>query len=395
MSLYEKMRSVLDENRSRAQYRTVVSKAQNGSHIAVEDREYINLSSNDYLGLGSDLHVCKMFLDSLDGKSLRMSSSGSPLLTGAHESYSRALSVMEKLMGKKALFYNSGFAANSGVISALSAPDTLIIADKLSHASIIDGMMSSKGKCLRFAHNDYEHLESLIEKNHTLYDSVIVVTEALFSMDGDFCDIQRLCQIKQKYQNVYLYVDEAHSFCVYGDRGQGLCYLKGCLDKVDFVLTTFGKGLGSQGACILCNETARDYLINTSRSLIFSTALSPFSFEHAAFMLEYMQHETNRRERLEKISRYIHEKLYLAGFEDLSSSQIIPLLTYDNEKALKASEFFKEKGFYAMPIRHPTVPLGKARLRLSLSAFLSDMQVEQLADTIEQSAQLYGTKACL
>lgn len=387
MSLYEKMRSVLEDNKSRAQYRTIVCKAQSGSMIVADNKEYVNLSSNDYLGLGSDLSVAEEFLASQDRRSLRMSSSGSPLLTGAHLAYGKAQAAMEKLMGKKALFYNSGFAANSGVISALSFADTLIVADKLSHASIIDGMMGASGKCLRFAHNDYEHLLSILEKNHKLYDSVIVVTEAVFSMDGDCCDILRLCEIKQKYENVYLYVDEAHSFTVYGHNGAGLCAQKGCLDKVDFVLTTFGKGLGSQGACILCNETARDYLINTSRSLIFSTALSPFAFEHAAFMIEYMQHQQNRRERLERIGAYIHEKLAECGFEDLSSSQIIPVLTYDNQKAMQACEFFRSKGFYAMPIRHPTVPKGKSRLRLSLSAFLTDIQVERLGQTIEEFAK--------
>lgn len=391
MSLYQKMQELLDNNRRLGQLRTVKPKSQCGTKIIVDSHEYVNLSSNDYLGLASDLNLAFEFLSDVLHKDnnnklnadIRMSSSGSPLLTGAHLSYGDAENAMEELFNKKALFFNSGFSANSGVISALATENNLIIADKLAHASIIDGMMTAKGKCLRYAHNDYEHLEKLLNAHADKYDSVIIVTEAVFSMDGDSCDLKKLVELKHKFHNVYLYVDEAHSFCLYSDNGAGLCHLNQVTDEIDFILTTFGKGLGSQGACILCNETARDYLINTSRSLIFSTALSPLAFAHANFMVKYMQMRNDLRERLNSISSYIHNTLNESGYENVSQSQIIPVLTYENEKAVKACEFFKEHGFYAMPIRHPTVPKGKARLRLSLTASLSDDQVEQLKDTIK------------
>ena len=391
MSLYQKMQELLDNNRRLGQLRTVKPKSQCGTKIIVDSHEYVNLSSNDYLGLASDLNLAFEFLSDVLHKDnnnklnadIRMSSSGSPLLTGAHLSYVDAENAMEELFNKKALFFNSGFSANSGVISALATENILIIADKLAHASIIDGMMTAKGKCLRYAHNDYEHLEKLLNVHADKYDSVIIVTEAVFSMDGDSCDLKKLVELKHKFHNVYLYVDEAHSFCLYSDNGAGLCHLNQVTDEIDFILTTFGKGLGSQGACILCNETARDYLINTSRSLIFSTALSPLAFAHANFMVKYMQKRNDLRERLHSISSYIHNTLNESGYENVSQSQIIPVLTYENEKAVKACAFFKEHGFYAMPIRHPTVPKGKARLRLSLTASLSDDQVEQLKDTIK------------
>ena len=385
------MQELLDNNRRLGQLRTVKPKSQCGTKIIVDSHEYVNLSSNDYLGLASDLNLAFEFLSDVLHKDnnnklnadIRMSSSGSPLLTGAHLSYGDAENAMEELFNKKALFFNSGFSANSGVISALATENNLIIADKLAHASIIDGMMTAKGKCLRYAHNDYEHLEKLLNAHADKYDSVIIVTEAVFSMDGDSCDLMKLVELKHKFHNVYLYVDEAHSFCLYSDNGAGLCHLNQVTDEIDFILTTFGKGLGSQGACILCNETARDYLINTSRSLIFSTALSPLAFAHANFMVKYMQMRNDLRERLHSIGSYIHNTLNESGYENVSQSQIIPVLTYENEKAVKACEFFKEHGFYAMPIRHPTVPKGKARLRLSLTASLSDDQVEQLKDTIK------------
>lgn len=382
MQLYERMQMTLENNRKNGVFRTIIPKCQKQGMISIDSHEYLNLSSNDYLGLATDKECLDEFKAYADTRSLRMSSSGSPLLTGAHESYAHACEVMESLFNKKATFFNSGFSANSGVLSILGGEDTLIIADKLAHASMIDGLSASKGKFLRYAHNDYDHLERLIQKNISSYDNIIVVTEAVFSMDGDRCDLKRLVDIKRRYHNIYLYVDEAHGFGVLSENGSGLCGSLKLTDEVDFILTTFGKALASEGACILSNETARDYIINNSRPLIFSTALSPLTFAHEAFMVNYMQKRNDLRLRLEKISGTVHETLIACGFENVSSSQIIPLITGDNERTLKASEFFRSHGIYAMPIRHPTVPLGKGRLRISLNAGLTDNQVDLLCDTI-------------
>ena len=281
------------------------------------------------------------------------------------------------------MFFNSGFAANSGIIAALASKDTLILADKLAHASIINGMQNAQGKALRFAHNDYEHLEKLIIDHYEDYDQIIVVTEAIFSMDGDKCDLDKLVALKKRFDKVYLYVDEAHSFGLYNDNGAGLCASLGYVKDVDFILTTFGKALGSQGAALICNEVAREYFINVTRELIFSTALSPLSFEHNAFMLDYVQKCQDRRQRLKMICEYLHQEITDTGLLNMSSSQIIPLLTFTNEKALLAYEFFKKRKIYAMPIRHPTVPKGKARLRLSITASLTDLQVEEISSAIK------------
>lgn len=383
MNLYDRMQQSLENNRSKGVFRTIVPKSQNHSMITLDSKDYLNLSSNDYLGLASDMNCLEEFNEYAKSYSLRLSSSGSPLLTGAHESYALACEVMENLFRKKATFFNSGFSANSGVLSILGSEDTLLIADKLAHASMIDGLTACKGKFLRYAHNDYDHLERLIQKSISEYDNIIIVTEAVFSMDGDRCDLKRLIEIKHKYPNIYLYVDEAHGFGVLSEEGSGLCGSLKLIDEVDFILTTFGKAMASEGACILTNETARDYIINNSRPLIFSTALSPYTFAHEAFMVNYMKKRNDLRIKLEKISSYIHQTLNECGFDNVSSSQIIPLITGDNDRTLKASEFFKTRGIYAMPIRHPTVPQGKGRLRISLNAGLTDSQVELLADTIK------------
>ena len=383
MNLYQKMQTLLDDRNSIGQLRSIVSKKQIGNYIYLDGEKYLNLSSNDYLGLACDTKLTEEFLSTVSPKTIRLSSSGSPLLTGAQESYAKAQSKLEQLFSKKALFFNSGFAANSGVIAALATKDTLILADKLAHASIINGMQNAQGKALRFAHNDYEHLEKLITQYYEEYDQIIVVTEAIFSMDGDKCDLDKLVALKKRFDKVYLYVDEAHSFGLYNDNGAGLCASLGYVKDVDFILTTFGKALGSQGAALICNEVAREYFINVTRELIFSTALSPLSFEHNAFMLDYVQKCQDRRQRLNKICEYLHQEITEAGLLNMSSSQIIPLLTFTNEKALLAYEFFKHRKIYAMPIRHPTVPKGRARLRLSITASLSDLQVEEISSAIK------------
>lgn len=362
--------------------RSVCSKAQCAEQIEIAGKNYINLSSNDYLGFGQDSRLQEEFWSNLPSDSRRFSSSGSPLLTGAFPAYSRALETIEEISGRKALFFNTGFGANSGIIAALGDSDTLVVADKLAHASLLDGMGAVRGKALRYAHNDLSHLRCLLDRYAADYRYVLIVSEAVFSMDGDRAPLKELAALKKEYQNLYLYIDEAHSFGVYGDKGLGLCYEEKVFRDVDFILCTCGKGLGSQGAFVLCNEIARDYLINTVRPLIFSTAMPPCAYEHIRFMLEKSFLADDRRHRLQQIADEVHSCLEDCGAENLSHSQIVPLMTFDNERAIEAFNYFMDNGFYAMPIRHPTVPKGKARLRISLNAALSDTMVERLCHVI-------------
>lgn len=379
------MQTELDGRKANDVFRRIVPKEQEMPFITVDGRKLVNLSSNDYLGLGQDVALRDEFIASLHQDPCFFSSSGSPLLTGAHPQYLRAQNAVEKLFpGKSCLFFNSGFAANSGCIAALGAiKSTLVLADRLAHASIIDGMTAGgKIKSQRFPHNDMEALERKISSIEEEYAQILVVTEAVFSMDGDMAPLKELAAIKKRHPKVALYVDEAHSFAVFGQEGRGLCHECGVTDDIDFILCTLGKGLGSEGAFVLTSKLARDYLINCVRPLIFSTAIAPVAYAHTAFMLGEMRKAQERRDRLVQISSYIREAVVASGVPNLSSSQIIPYLTYTNEKAMAASAAFRGRGLYAMPIRHPTVPLNQARLRISLSAALSDAQVEVLHDAI-------------
>lgn len=379
------MEDALLKLKERGLMRRVAPLSQQGGRASMDGQDLANLASNDYLGLGQDGALRDEFMQILLKTPEYFSSSGSPLLTGAHESWREAVKAMEDLYpGYCALPFNSGYDANSGVIRALaSIPGTLVVADKLSHASIIDGMTAGgKFKIMRFAHNDAQSLERIIEGHGDDYDQILVVTESVFSMDGDVAPLKEIAEIKKSNPKVSVYVDEAHAFTVFGPEGRGMLWELGLGGMADFVLCTCGKGLGSEGAFLLCSKAACDYFINTARPLIFSTAISPASLAHTAFMLGKARAADGRRARLARISSEAHAALRECGLPDLSSTQIVPYIVGENEKAIEATEIFRENGFLAMPVRHPTVPKGTARLRLSLSASLTDDDVERLCSLI-------------
>ena len=357
---------------------------QNGIYIDYKGERLINLSSNDYLNLGHDLAIRQEFLKILSDSHALFSSTSSRLLTGTFNEHALFEEKAGKLFHKSCLMFNSGFDANCGILQALGGKETLFLADKLIHASMIDGIKASGAKFMRFSHNDIEHLESLLIKYKEKFKEIIVITEAVFSMDGDCAPLNKLVLLKEKYPLIKLYVDEAHSFGVYGKNGLGLCYKLGLLDKVDYILCTLGKAAGSCGAFFLCDAMTKEYLINTVRTFIFTTALPPVNALHASFMLDKLNKAESKRQNLENAAKLVRNCLKDIGFKVLSSSQIIPIVVNTNEAAIKGAEFFKEKGFFVLPIRHPTVPPGQARLRLSLNAAVNEADVQRLCEVIKK-----------
>lgn len=292
------------------------------------------------------------------------------------------------------LYLNSGFDANSGVLSALFGKHDLLLVDKLSHASIIDGMLHSEAKAIRYAHNDMQHLEQLLEKHAHNYESVVIVTESVFSMDGDQAKLKEIVALKERYDNVLLYVDEAHSFGLFGEDGLGLCKELNLLDKVDFLMGTLGKAIGSHGAFLICSKEVKDYLVNFMRPLIFSTALPPVNITFSMYVVGLLRANAMhyKRDYLRKISGYLHSNLQELGICP-SQSQIQPLITGDSQKALKAYALFKDAGLLAMPIRHPTVPENKARLRLSLNCNLRIDDIELITTLVKRNMSLFVQNA--
>lgn len=292
------------------------------------------------------------------------------------------------------LYLNSGFDANSGVLSALFGKHDLLLVDKLSHASIIDGMLHSEAKALRYAHNDMQHLEQLLQKHAHEYESVVIVTESVFSMDGDQAKLKEIVALKERYDNVLLYVDEAHSFGLFGDDGLGLCKELNLLDKVDFLMGTLGKAIGSHGAFLICSKEVKDYLVNFMRPLIYSTALPPVNITFSMYVVGLLRANAMhyKRDYLRKISSYLHSNLQELGISP-SQSQIQPLITGNSQKALKAYALFKDAGLLAMPIRHPTVPENKARLRLSLNCNLRIDDIELITALVKRNMSLFVQNA--
>lgn len=344
----------------------------------------VDLSSNDYLGLADDIALRERFLDTHPPQSLWMTSSASRLLAGRQQPYA----ALERLLadsyggGREALLFNSGYHANTGLVSALADSHTLVAADRLVHASIIDGVRLSGAHMERWRHGDYDHLERILARHASQYTDVLIIAESVYSMDGDRADLRRLADIKRRTPGARLYIDEAHAVGVCGPAGLGVAAGEGVLPDIDILVGTLGKALASSGAFAILEPQMRRFMVNRSRSLIFSTALPPACADWSALTWQASLDGDWRRERLAVLARML-----AAAIPGGEPSHIRPLLVGDAARAVALSERLLALGFKALPIRTPTVPPGTERLRFSLSASLSpddihrlDLALKSLAD---------------
>ena len=341
--------------------------------IVVDGVEYINFASNDYLGISTKEDLRREFLEQNDSL---LSSASARLLTGSSPEYNNLEKTVSDIFGKEnALIFNTGYQANLGVVSALIGKGDVVFSDKLNHASIIDGMQLSKGDFFRYKHLDYDNLEQLLQKRRGDYKRALIVSESVFSMDGDIADIDKLIELKQKY-NCLLMIDEAHAFCSCGDTLAGMGYGK----DVDIITATLGKAVGSFGAFCVSNEQIISYLINKARSFIFSTSIPPISIAWSNWLLtEKRDYIESQKRKLEHLVKAVHASLRLRGINTPSKTHIIPLVIGDNEKTVKVSEKLKSMGYYIPAIRPPTVPEGTSRLRISLTA---DCRLEDFEEVL-------------
>ncbi|MDD2961346.1 MAG: aminotransferase class I/II-fold pyridoxal phosphate-dependent enzyme [Muribaculaceae bacterium] len=341
----------------------------------------IDLSSNDYLGLSQNTNLVKEFLDS--NNCWEFSSVASRLLSLKQKEFYGLENTLSSLYGKEAIIFNSGYHANTGIISSLGSSKTLFIADKLIHASIIDGLFLSNSIFKRFRHNDYNHLESIIEQEINNYETIIIISESIFSMDGDCCDLERLVNIKKKHNNILLYIDEAHAFGVRGNKGLGLCEEKNKIEDIDFIIGTLGKAAASCGAFVITSTKFKEYLINNARSLIFSTAIPPINCAWSNFIINKIVNMKQERHNLQLISQMLYTFINSVNENIFSESQIIPLVVGGNEKTIELSKKLEALGFIALPIRTPTVPAGAERIRFSLNATLATHDISDLITAIK------------
>lgn len=380
------MQQELQQLKEHSNLRRLPEMIHDGRNVIVDGKRMLNLSSNDYLGLAADRVLREEFLNTLTPDTFMPTSSSSRLLTGNFSIYEELETELARLFGTEtALIFNSGYHANTGILPAVSNAQTLILADKLVHASLIDGIRLSAAKCIRYRHNDLEQLARLLKEHHASYIRIIIVTESIFSMDGDQTDLNALVRLKQTYDNVLLYIDEAHAFGVRGKLGLGCAEETGCIGDIDFLVGTFGKAAVSSGAYIVCRQVIREYLINRMRTLIFTTALPPLNIAWTLFMIRKMASMQKRREHLAHISQILRDALIAQGYECPSVSHIVPMIVGSSKDTILRAEYLQRHGFYALPVRPPTVPEGTSRIRFSLTAEIKEEEMEQLRNCLNES----------
>ncbi len=364
-------------------------KGRDGCRIVHKGRIMLNLTSNDYLGLAGDKKIHQKFYAGMTESTLidnfALGAASSRLLSGDSFVAHQLEDSLRTAYGKEAsLLYNSGYHANIGILPALFGKNDLILSDKLNHASIMDGMRLCSAHHKRYRHCDYEHLAALLTQYRNGFQRVVIVSESVFSMDGDVADIAQLVALKKQF-DCLLYLDEAHAVGIFGDSGLGMAEEQGQLPEVDLLVGTFGKAFASVGAYLLCSDTIRDYLINHSRSLIFTTALPPVVISWNNFIFREVAGFADKRDNLRNLAAMLRHDLRDKGIETGGSTHIVPVMLGDDKLATSLSEAMQEKGYLIFPVRPPTVPEGTSRFRLSLTA---DMQSADLAFLVSDLASL-------
>lgn len=372
--MYEDYEKILDELKHHSHFRDLKNfEKKDEKYIYFRGKKLLNLSSNNYLNFADNKKITQEFLD-FAGNKYSFGSASARLLTGTLPVYKELEELLSNLYNKDStLLYNSGYHANVGISSAINQKGDVIFSDKLNHASIIDGMRLSDGKFFRFPHNNMEALEKLLERERKNYKNAFIITESVFSMDGDIEDLKRIIELKKKY-NCIMIIDEAHAFGVFGEKGLGVAEELGIIDDVDLIVGTFGKSVGSMGAFVTGSKTMINFLINKSRSFIFSTALPPINIAFTKWIIENQFPKTKaKRKNMLSIAKKMG-----------SDSHIIPVVIGENKDTVDLCEVLFHNGYFTLPIRPPTVPVGTSRLRLSLTADIQEKDLTVLKEKINE-----------
>lgn len=345
----------------------------------------IDFASNDYIGFAkSETIFNETHSYLIENKIIQNGATGSRLLSGNHKIYQEAESKIAKFhQVESALIFNSGYDANVGFFSTVPQKGDLILYDELSHASIRDGIQLSNAKSYKFKHNDLEDLERLLLKLSTDNQqptTIFIVTESVFSMDGDCPNLEELVNISEKY-HCNLVVDEAHALGVFGENGQGVIQMLHLQDSVFARIVTFGKGLGCHGAAILGSQKLSDYLVNFARSFIYTTGLSPHSVATILVAYQHLETEKQALENLRENIIHFNQEKNLLGLKPIfvrSKSAIQSAIIPGNENVKIIAKQLQEKEFDVKAILSPTVPEGQERLRFCLHSFNSKEEISEV-----------------
>lgn len=438
------IKQILDSLKAQDNYRILRDFSHCGAYLlGSKEVKLLNLASNDYLGIASDEKIARKFYkwcekrgflapkDSVKSHKkskiphkenfLRFSSSSSRLLSGGFPVYEAFEAHLDSAFSpKKSLLFNSGYHLNISTLQALSQlPRSLFLLDAYCHASVIDGVRLGGADFKRFRHNDISHLSELLESRGKNYEHIFIVSEGVFSMEGDFAFLEQIIALKDEHKrrgkSVYIYLDEAHSVGVFG-RSEGVRYSKdlsgfgiendglgiaralGVESCVDFLVFTFGKAVGSVGACVICHKDFRDFFVNSARGLIYSSALPPINVAFSYFVFEVLgggkntkkltKSITKRRENLALLSEFFRTSLEQIAqkycLKSLGKSHIFSLILGENSLAINLAKKLESSGIYAPAIKSPTVPKGSARIRFSLSASMSLNEARFVIEELEK-----------
>lgn len=380
MSWQSRIEHAVAERREAQAFRQRQPLAQGAGRWLVRgDRHYRNFSSNDYLGLSQHPQVVRAWQQGAD--LYGVGAGGSGHVTGYHQAHQHLEEQLADWLGyDRALLFISGFAANQAVIAALAGREDRIVADRLSHASLLEAAAQSPAQLRRFQHNDSQHLARLLAA--PVAGQQLVVTEGVFSMDGDRAPLADITRATRE-ANGWLMVDDAHGIGVDGENGRGSCQQQGV--HPELLIITFGKAFGLSGAAVLCSHDVADYFLQFARHLIYSTAMPPAQALALQAALAVIQSDDGQQRR-ETLAQHVASFRYGAGglaypLTD-SQSAIQPMIVGDNQHTLQLAEQLREQGCWVTAIRPPTVPAGTARLRLTLTAAHKSEDIAHLLEVL-------------
>lgn len=377
MDYYQNFRAQLEAKEKEQNKRSIkVYEPIDAVRVKRNNREFLMMASNNYLGLTHDLRVQQAAKYAVE--EYGTGSGGARLTSGTFPLFNELeLGIADFKHTEQALVFNTGYMANVGTITALMNKNSIIISDELNHASIIDGCRLSGARIERYNHKDIEHAEHILKNYKSSHK--MIITDGVFSMDGDIAPLDRLYELSKEY-NALLMVDDAHATGVIGN-GRGTAHHFGLTD-VDVQLGTLSKALGSVGGYVAGRKELIEYLVNYSRSFIFSTALSPADIGAALEALTIVKNEPLVVEQLNENTAYMANKLQSMGIECDDETPIFPIIVGDNERALSLAYELELRGIIITAIRPPTVPVGESRLRMTVTAAHSQEQLDYVANTL-------------
>jgi 8-amino-7-oxononanoate synthase len=356
--------------------RLLARNSAQGPTIDVGKKTLVNFGANDYLGLAADPRLAEAGRRAIDEEG--WGAGASPLITGRSASHARLEDRLANFEATEAaLLFPSGFAANAGTVAALADRDDAIFADQKNHASLIDGCRLSRAETFVYRHCDCNHLAELL-RDHAAFRRRLIVTDTLFSMDGDFAPLEALADLAEKH-NAMLLVDEAHATGVFGKRGRGLCEQLGVEERVDVRIGTLSKALGCSGGFVAGSRALIDWLVNRARPYVFSTAQPAANAAVAVAALDIVGKEPERREQVLARARSLRERLSADGWNiGRSTSQIVPIYIGEPDRTMRLADALRQRGLFVPGIRPPSVPPGESLLRISLCHGHTDEMLDQL-----------------